>query len=99
MLGALFGRGTVSGHASRAATAARKASRAAQQGSDLQRAEQQLREAQGALEELEAQVAAETRALQEADVAPSIASVAVAPRKGDLQIARFAFAWVPVAPG
>lgn len=99
VLGALFGRGTVSGHASRAATAARKASRAAQQGSDLQRAEQQLREAQGALEELEAQVAAETRALQEADVAPSIASVAVAPRKGDLQIARFAFAWVPVAPG
>ncbi len=98
VLGALFGRGTISGHASRAATAARKASRASQQGSDVQRAEQQLLEAQEALEELETEMAAETRALQEADVAPSIASVAVAPRKGDVQIARFAFAWVPVAP-
>ena len=64
----------------------------------MQRAEQQLLEAQEALEELETEMAAETRAFQEADVAPTIESVAVAPRKGDVQIARFAFAWVPVAP-
>ncbi|MEZ4248041.1 MAG: hypothetical protein R3B99_07360 [Polyangiales bacterium] len=98
VLGAIFGRGTVSGHASRAATAARKASRASQQGSDVQRAEAQLAEAQEALTEVETEMAAEIRALQEADVAPTIESVSVAPRKSDVQIARFAFAWVPVAP-
>jgi outer membrane protein TolC len=69
-----------------------------EQGSDVDRAEAKLAQAREELAELEAEMQAEVRALQAAAPAPAIESVAVAPRKGDLSITRFAFAWVAVAP-
>lgn len=98
VLGAIFGGGTARGHASRAATSVRKAGRMSQQSGDVGRAQADLEEAKQALEALEAEIAEETRAFQASDVAPTVASIAVAPKKADVQITRFAFAWVPVSP-
>ncbi len=97
VFGALFGRGTVSGHASRAASAARRAGRARREGSEVERAETELTEKRAELAELEATMAAELDALRDADAVPEITPIRVAPRKGDLQITRLAFAWYPVA--
>ena len=104
VLGAIFGRGTIGGHASRAATTARKARRISQQGDDVERAEAQLARASEALAELRAAMKADVSAVQvsavqvsagqAADAVPSIQPVPIAPRKGDLTITRLAFAWV-----
>lgn len=98
VLGAIFGGGTARGHASRAATSVRKAGRMSQQSGDVSRAQADVEEAKQALEALEAEVAEETRAFQAADVTPTVESIAVSPKKADVQITRFAFAWVPVSP-
>ncbi|MBX3245829.1 MAG: hypothetical protein KF901_01465 [Myxococcales bacterium] len=98
VLGAVFGGGTARGHASRAATTARKAGRVSQRGSTLARAEAQLAEAREKLAALEAEMSDELEAQRAADVVPAIEAIAVPPRKGDLRVTRFALAWVPVAP-
>ena len=94
VLGAIFGRGSVGGHVSRAASAAKRARRMSEQGSDVDRAEAKLADAREALRALEAEMLADVRAVQAAPTAPAIESVTISPRKGDLSIARFAFAWV-----
>jgi hypothetical protein len=98
VLGAIFGRGTISGHAGRAATAARKAQRASVAGTELERAEAKLAEAKQALASIEAEMQAEVRALQGAETIPAIEAVPVAPRKSDLDVTRFALAWIAVPP-
>jgi hypothetical protein len=69
-----------------------------QQSGDVSRAQADVDEAKQALEALEAEVTEETRAFQAADVVPTVESIAVSPKKADVQLTRFAFAWVPVSP-
>jgi hypothetical protein len=98
VIGALFGRGTISGHASRAATTARRAQRASSAGSNVDRAEAKLAEAEETLAALEAQMHAEAASLAEESM-PAIAAVTVAPRKSDIEVTRFAFVWIARAAG
>ncbi|MEO0321915.1 MAG: ATP-binding protein [Myxococcota bacterium] len=95
ILGAIFGRGSMAGHATRAARTARRAGRMKQQQDDVGRAEEAVEEAELALEELKVEA---QEALADVPVEmPEITTVAVRPRKSDLVVERLALAWVPVA--
>ena len=100
VIGAIFGRRSVAAGARSAATAARRASRVASEADDVKRAEEKLTDLQAELEELDTElkfalveVKAETMEL------PPVDEIAIAPKKGDIEIIRFAVAWTPVASG
>jgi hypothetical protein len=97
LLGALLGRGSLSGSVGRMGTAARGAGRAVQQRGDVQRA-------QGTLEELRGQEAALAEAVRlEAEALATehearreeVEAVAVRAKAGDVQLVLLALAWVP----
>ena len=98
VLGAIFGRRTtVSGHASRAGTAARRGAAAHREKQDVARAERDLSEVQADLADLDEEL---TWALTEvkADVAelPPITEQTVKPSRGGVEVLRFVLAWIPV---
>ena len=97
VLGAFLGRRT-SGytHARRAASAARKGARAREQASDVARAEGRVEDLQEELASLEEEMQAAMRDVQAHAGPPAIDAVKVRPRKGDIEVLRFALAWVPV---
>lgn len=92
VLGALFGRSVLG----RATTAARGAARASRDREDVQRAEQAVAELERELEELEAALADDLRALEAAPFgAPVVSAREVRPAKGDLEVIELAVAWIP----
>ena len=98
VIGALFGRRTVASGARSAATAARRASRAAGEAGDVRRAEEKVEKLQAELQELETEL--ETALLEvktESPGMPEVEEIAIAPRKQDIEITRWAIAWVPRA--
>ncbi len=98
LLGALFGRKTMSrSNLGKATTAMRGASRAAREREDIGRASDSVEALQEQLADLEAKFEAETDQLETA-VDPAsfkLAEVRVAPRKSDLAVERLALAWTP----
>ncbi|MEM9072938.1 MAG: hypothetical protein AAGE52_30805, partial [Myxococcota bacterium] len=98
VLGAIFGRRTtIAGHASRAATAARRGSRAMKEQRDVERAEASLAELQAEVEELDEELTwALTEVKADASELPEVDEIEVAPKKSDIEVVRFALAWVPV---
>jgi len=92
VLGALFGRSVVG----RATTAARGANRVARERDDVERAEDDLRDLLEELSDLETEAREELEALRASPVEPPAIEVRdVGPRKGDLDIADLAVAWIP----
>lgn len=89
---ALFGRGSVT---SRAASAARKASRAAKEREDVQVAEAKLLELEQELADLELEAEEALDAARAEAGQPKLENLPIRPRKGDIQLATFALAWVP----
>lgn len=93
VLGAVFGRGTASGHVRRAASSAKRANKAKKEKQDVVRAK-------GKLAKLEADLvvaqAAGNAALAEAgaEPLPPVEEMRIAPKKGDIAVARLALAWV-----
>ncbi len=94
VLGAIFGRRTMG----KATTAARGAGRVAREREDIGRAEEKVEDLQDQLKDLEEkfQEATEDLADDAALASPAIHEIAVRPRKGDIDITRFALAWRPV---
>ncbi len=90
VLGAIFGRRTMG----KATTAARGAGRVAREKQDIARAEEKVEDLQEQLEELEEKFEEAIEELaDEAVQAPPINEILVRPRKGDIDISRFALAW------
>ncbi len=94
VLGAVFGRGSVSGHARRAASSAKRAKRAGKEKEDVARATEALAAAE---EDLKAAQDAGNAALEaeKTKAPPPIEEVRIAPKKSDIQVTRIALAWVP----
>lgn len=102
VLGALFGRKTMSSSTvGRATTAARSAGRVASERQDAQRAAANVEVERQQLADLNAQVEAETAALAAtySDAALELRELRVAPRKTDIAVANVALAWVPYRSG
>ncbi|MCP5327444.1 MAG: ATP-binding protein [Sinobacteraceae bacterium] len=98
ILGAMFGRKTMSaGNIGRATSAARSASRIGRESADVDRADESLEVLRQRLttlqQEGEAEIAKLAASLEETSVA--LRSVAVAPRKSDLAIGEVALVWMP----
>jgi hypothetical protein len=97
VLGALMGRKTLSATTlGRATTAARGAGRAYKESSDVDRAQQNVTAATQALDDLDAQIAAETAGIAaryDAD-AGSLETVALAPKRGQILVQTLALGWV-----
>ena len=98
VLGALFGRRTsVTGHASRAASAARRGSKVLKEKQDVERAELALADLQQELVDLDEELQwALTEVKADASEVPPIDEVKIAPKKSDTVVERFVLAWVPV---
>lgn len=98
ILGALFGRKLASrSNISKASTSIRSVTRAAQQRDDVNRAQEQLGDLETQLQELEAELKAETEQLQ-AKFQPDaieISEQAIRPRKSDIQVERLFLLWLP----
>jgi hypothetical protein len=98
LIGALFGKKTVSAaNVGRAATAARAASRIGREKQDVTQAEETMHAVQVQLDELNAQFEAETEAL-DAATAPDafkLDEVEIKPKKADIGITRVVLAWTP----
>jgi len=95
VLGALLGRRTSAyTHARRVAGAAKKGARAREQQRDVVRAEEALEDLKGELEELEAELDEALAEVRGAADVPAIDRVEIRPRKGDIEVARFALAWI-----
>lgn len=94
VLGAIFGRRTMG----KATTAARGAGRVAREREDIQRAQDKVEDLQEQLKDLEEkfQEATEDLSDDEALTSPEITETSIRPRKGDIDITRFALAWRPV---
>ncbi len=97
VLGALFGRRTtLSGHAGRAAAAARRGSQALKEKRDVELAEASLAELRAEVEALEEEL---TTALAEVqarfEALPEVEEVEVAAKKADIEVAALALAWRP----
>jgi hypothetical protein len=101
LLGALFGRRSISGSVGRAGAAARSVSRAASEKSDVGRAEATVaalrQQRDGVSAEFETEVAG--LAGEYSREAMTIESVEVAPRKADIAVDRVALAWTPYRVG
>jgi len=100
VIGALFGRRTtLSGHASRAATAARRGSRALKEQRDVELAEANLAELQAEVEALEEELKVALAEVQERyGELPEIEEVEVSAKKADIEVATLALAWRPRPP-
>ena len=94
VLSAVFGRGSISGHARRAASSAKRVQKVKKEERDVARA-------RAAVEKLEDELAeaqnAGNAALDEerAKPAPTIDEVRIAPRKSDIEVERLSLVWVP----
>lgn len=97
LLGALLGRGSLSGTVGRVGTAARGAGRAAQQRGDVARASATLEELRAQEAALADRVKAEVDALAAEYEAQreTVEAVAVRAKAGDVQLVLVALAWVP----
>ncbi len=98
VLGALFGRKTISGSTvSRAMTAARGVGRAARERDDVVRARDELERLQEQLVALEQEFEDEAARLREpaASLDDLLEEVEVRPRKGDIAVARVQLLWTP----
>jgi hypothetical protein len=98
ILGALFGRKTMSaGTIGRATTAARSAGRIGRESQDVDRADESLAVLQQRRQALQAEIEAEaTRIAESLDPAAIVLRpVSVAPRKSDLAVGEVALAWAP----
>ncbi len=98
ILGALFGRKTISASTiGRATTAARSAGRIGRESQDVERADESLGVLQQRLQALQAETEAEVARIAEALDASAVVlrPVSVAPRKSDLAVGEVALAWVP----
>jgi hypothetical protein len=93
VLGAVFGRGSASGHVRRAASSAKRAGKVAKEKKDVARAKEKLEDL---VAELIAAQAAGNAALQEAgsEPLPQVEERRIAPRKSDIGVSRLALAWV-----
>jgi len=98
VIGALFGRKTITaGTIGRATTAARGFGRSAKEQADVGRAQENVDVIKKDLEDLDAQIAEETAAIAaryDAD-AGNITKVAVAPKRGQINVHFVALGWVP----
>ncbi|MEM6957847.1 MAG: ATP-binding protein [Myxococcota bacterium] len=91
---AIFGRGSMAGHARRAASSAKRAQKTAKEREDVAKAQEALVERTAELRAAEAEgnaALAEARA----EAPPPVEEVRVAPKKSDIQVTRLALAWVP----
>ena len=98
VLGALFGRKTIStGTIGRATTAMRGAGKIGREQGDVQRAEENLQVLQNQLLELQSQFESERINLQNSlEQSPTqIEKIQVKPRKGDILITTFGLVWTP----
>jgi hypothetical protein len=98
ILGALFGRKTISaGTIGRATTAARSAGRIGRESQDVDRADESLAVLQQRREALQAEIEAEAAKIAESldPAAIVLRPVSVAPRKADLAVGEVALAWAP----
>jgi hypothetical protein len=96
VVGALFGRKAFSaGTLGRATTAARGFGRASKEADDVHRAQENVDEAKKKLDDLDAQIADETKAIQaryDADAA-KIDTVRLAPKRGQISVQCVALGW------
>ena len=98
ILGALFGRKTISASTiGRASTAARSAGRIGRESQDVDRADESLGVLQQRLQALQAETEAEVARIAESLDAGSVVlrTVSVVPRKSDLAVGEVALAWAP----
>jgi hypothetical protein len=100
VMSALFGRKTLSaGTLGRATTAARGFGRSAKEAGDVQRAQENVETAKTALDDLDAKIAEETKAIAarfDADAA-NFETVRLAPKRGQITVQCVALGWRPVA--
>lgn len=98
VIGAIFGRRTsVTGHASRAASAARRGSRVLKEQEDVKRAELALGDLQQEVVDLDEELQwALTEVKADASEVPPIDEVKIKPKKNEITVERFVLAWVPV---
>lgn len=96
VLGAVFGRGSASGHVRRAGNSAKRANKVAKERQDVARAKEKLKNLEA---ELVAAQAAGNAALQEAgsEPLPPVEEMRIAPKKSDIAVSRLALAWVSPA--
>jgi hypothetical protein len=96
VVGALFGRKALStGTIGRATTAARGFGRAAKEADDVQRAQENVDDAKKKLDDLDAEIAEETKAIQaryDAD-AGKVDTVQLAPKRGQISVQCVALGW------
>jgi hypothetical protein len=99
VLGALFGRKAIStGTLGRATTAARGVSRSMKEAADVKRATETVEAIQAQLRELEQQI--ESDVVESAtgfDIDAPLEAVAVAPKRGQIEVKFVALGWVPEA--
>ncbi|MFO0688023.1 MAG: DUF87 domain-containing protein [Myxococcota bacterium] len=98
LIGALFGRKLASAtNVSRAASTIRGASRAAQEHADIGRAEEQVEAVKQQLADLEAELARELAAVEDASAAhqAELEPLRIAATKGDLAVEQVALVWAP----
>ena len=96
VFGAVFGRGSASGHVRRAASSAKHANKTAKEKQDVARAREKLKELEA---ELIAAQDAGNAALMEAgaEPLPPVEEMRIAPKKSDINVSRLALAWVSPA--
>ena len=88
---------SVTGHASRAASAARRGSRVLKEQEDVKRAELALGDLQQELVDLDEELQwALTEVKADASEVPPIDEVKIKPKKQAMDVERFVLAWVPV---
>jgi hypothetical protein len=98
ILGALFGRKTVSRtNVSKASTSLRSAGRAAQQKGDVSRAQEKVEDLNAEIQKLEQELAEEIKELEgqfDVDIL-TLKSLEVTPRKSDIEVGKIAVVWTP----
>jgi hypothetical protein len=99
VLGALFGRKTLSTSTlGRATTAARGVGRSMKEASDVKRASESVEAVREQIKELEAQVAAEADAAGAGfDVSAPLEKVVVTPKRGGVEVRFVALGWIPAS--
>jgi hypothetical protein len=98
LLGAMFGRKTISaGTIGRATTAARGVGRARKEASDVTRAQETVKALEARVQELDAELQAQVAAIEAAhDPAPAaLDTISLKPKRGGVQVQLVALTWVP----
>lgn len=93
VLGAIFGNGTVRGHARRAASSAKRARNASRQARDVERAARKLSDAEEALADLEIELDEKLNELEGETHAVDEVSIRV--KRTNARVSRLALVWVP----